>query len=179
MPLSETQKIEKKVAKEFLDLYNTHMGTSFEITILGDTPDVSCIDYRTGEKLHIEITLLEDLPGDIKYLLGKGQKPISPTTRSRAISFFDDSAEKLKSSLKDKLLSKYGKDTALVLKQVNIAWEKKDWQMVADDVRIILLDGKEENYGAGIWIICTNNSPWPATNDLFCLSRPGNNCKAT
>jgi len=151
------------------------MGTMFEIIELRDAPDVYCKDHQSGVELNLEVSLLEDLPGYIKYIKGKGQKPISPTTRSSAISFFDDSLKQLKSRVKKKLLSTYGKNTALVIKHVNIVWEKTDWQMVADEVRHNLLEGKENHYGAGVWILCTDNSPWPATNDLFCLSKPMEN----
>lgn len=172
MPLTEKQKIEKRIANSFLELYNPKTGSSFNIFTLSDTPDVSCIEKNTGEELNLEITLLEDLPGDVKHILGKGQKPKSPTTRSPAVSFYDDSVEQLKTSLKEKLLSKYNKNTALVMKQVKILWEKQDWQLVAEDIRRELLEGKEKHYGAGIWIICTDNSSWPATDDLFCLGQP-------
>ena len=170
----EKQQIEDNVAREFLSLYNPQMGSNFEIIEIRDTPDVFCKDSQSGTELFLEITLIEDLPGYIKYLKGKGEKPKSPSTRSTAISFFDDSVQQLRSSVKDKLLSKYGKNTALVIKQVSILWEKSDWEMVADKVRSDLLDGQEENYGAGVWIICTDNTTWPARNDLFILKKPVN-----
>ena len=172
MTKSDKQQIEETIAETFIDLYNTRMETDFEIIEIRDTPDVYCKDPRTGSELFLEITLIEDLPGYIKHLKGLGQKPKSPSTRSTAISFFDDSVEQLRSSLEDKLLSKYRNNTALVIKQVSVLWENSDWDMVADNIRRDLLNGKEDNYGAGVWIICTDNTPWPATNDLFCLSEP-------
>ena len=148
------------------------MRTNFVVDHLGETPDVYCIDHHTDKKLNLEITLLEDLPGEIKYVLGRGRKPISPTTKSTAVSFFDDSVEQLEHSLEKKLLSVYGPNTALVIIQVSILWEPKEWDMIADDFRKRVLMGKEQNYGAGVWIICTDNSTWPASDTLFCLSKP-------
>jgi hypothetical protein len=113
--LTEKQKIEKATAEIFLDLYNKRCSTNFRIVQLGDTPDVECKDQSTGEELFLEITLLEDWEGDIQALLGRGQRrTTSPITGLPAISFRQDTIEKLKERLESKLLANYGPNTALV-----------------------------------------------------------------
>jgi hypothetical protein len=74
--------------------------------------------------------------------------------------------------LAKKLLSSYGPDTALVIRQVSPLWEPSDWQRIAAEFRQNVLAGSEKNYGAGVWIICTDNSTFPAGDALFCLSEP-------
>ena len=145
-------------------------GTNFEIACLGDAPDVECVDLKTNGKLNLEISLLEDLPGDVPYALGRAERPKSPTTGTTVRSFFHDSVPQLVESLEKKLLSTYGSNTALVLRQVSIIWGPFEWGIVADEFRDEVLRGKEKHYGAGVWIICTDNSTWPASDTLFCLS---------
>ena len=169
---SEKKTIEEATARLFLSLYNKQFSTSFQIDALGDAPDVVCIDPSSEKVLNLEISLLQDLPGDIPYALGRGSKPTSPTTGSTVVSFFKDSVEQLRASLQKKLLSSYGASTALVLRQVSPLWEPKEWALVADDFRQTVLQGSERNFGAGVWIICTDNSIWPAGDTLFCMSEP-------
>lgn len=170
--MNEKKRIEKITAELFLELYNPRFGTAFEIEKLGETPDVNCIDSKNGDLLELEISLLENLSGEVQHILGRGPKPTSPTTGTTVVSFFNDTADKLRSSLKKKLLSSYDPNTALVLRQVSIIWEPKDWELVADVFRKEVLSGKEVNFGSGVWIICTDNTTWPASDTLFCLSKP-------
>jgi len=172
MSLSEKQRIEKATAQLFLDLYNLKLQTHYVIQELSDTPDVICIDPDTGRRLELEISLLEDVPGDVAYILNRGPKPVSSSTQTVAASFSKDSVNQLESSLRKKLLSTYGADTALVLRQTSPLWEPKDWTSVAERFRIEILQGKERNFGAGVWIICADNSTWPSSEALFCLSDP-------
>ena len=170
---NEKERIQEATARLFLSLYNEQFTSSFEIDSLGDTPDVVCIEASSKRILNLEISLIEDLPGDIQYVLGRGSKPTSPTTGSTAVSFFEDSAVQLRASLEKKLLSSYGANTALVLRQVSLLWEPMEWASVADDFRQTVLRGREKNFGAGVWIICTDNSTWPTSDTLFCMSEPG------
>ena len=75
MTQTEKQKIELTITKIFLPLYNREMGTMFEVLKQGDAPDILCQDPNTGAELGLEITLLEDLPGEIKHILGRGRQP--------------------------------------------------------------------------------------------------------
>lgn len=168
--LTEKQRIEKRTAIVFLDLYNEDAGTNFQFQELSDTPDVLCLDPDNGQSLGLEISLLEDLPGDVAYVLGRGDKPISPTTKSTVVSLFEDVTKRWAEQLEDKLLSSYGADTALVFRQVSPLWEPKEWELVADDFRNTVLKGKQKHYGAGVWVICIDNEPFPAVDTLFRLN---------
>jgi hypothetical protein len=172
MPLTEKQKIELATAKMFLSLYNPEKTTAFEVLKQGDAPDILCRDAQTNEDLALEITLLEDLPGEIKYLRGKGIQPNSKITGTPVRSFFDDVAPQLAKALEGKMLSVYGSKTALVIRQISPIWGTDDWQRIKENIIKEVFRGRELNFGAGIWIICVNGSTWPASNTLFCLS-PG------
>lgn len=169
---SEKKRIEETTANLFLDLYNEKFGTHLEIDYLSDAPDVVCIDRTDDKVLNLEISLIEDLLGDVKHILGRGPKPKSPVTGTTVVSFTEDAVERLNKSLEDKLLSSYGSSTALVLRQVSPLWEPHEWSMVADEIRDKVLAGRERNFSAGVWIICTDNFPWPSGDALFCLSQP-------
>lgn len=136
---------------------------------LSDTPDVECRDPATARNLFLEITLIEDVPRDVRYALGRGNQPISPSTRMALRSFFNDSVPELVQSLEKKLLSDYGSDTALVMRQVSPLWGPNEWAIAADQFREEVFRGREHNYGAGVWIICTDSSTWPASDALFCV----------
>jgi hypothetical protein len=170
MPQTEKQKIELSTARIFLPLYNRERDTAFEVLSQGDTPDILCRDPNTGTELGLEITLLGDLPGEIKHVLGRGLQPNSKTTGTPVRSFYDDVAPQLGHVLDCKLLSKYGTNTALVIRQVSPIWGPDDWQRVKEDIRKEVFRGRKHNFGAGVWIICVNNSTWPASDTLFCLS---------
>lgn len=173
MPQSEKQKIELATAKKFLQLYNKDYGTAFEVIKSGDAPDVLCRDPDTRKELELEITLLEDLPGEIKHMLGRGRQPTSPTTGTGVRSFYDDVAPQLERALENKLLSTYGPRTALVIRQVAPIWGPPEWRTIVEQVRKDVFRGREHNFGAGMWLICVDSSTWPASDALFCLS-PGN-----
>jgi len=87
-------------------------------------------------------------------------------------TFYDDVAPQLSRALEEKLRSSYGSNTALVIRQVAPIWGPLEWQTVVDRVRKEVFRGRESNFGAGVWLICVNNSGWPAKDGLFCLS-PG------
>lgn len=90
MGLTEKQQIEQSTAELFLRLINSEKANSYEVIKMSDTPDVMCRDPLTGKTLELEITLLEDLPGEIKHMLGRGCQPSSPTTGTHVRSFYDD-----------------------------------------------------------------------------------------
>ena len=172
MSLNEKQSIEKATAEIFLRLYNLRIGCHFEIAKLGDSPDVECIDRETGNRLNLEISLIEDVPGDVTNSLGRGVQPKSPTTGTTVRAFFKDSVPRLIGSLEKKLLSSYGSDTALVLRQVSPLWGPYDWGIAVEDFRERVFQGRETNFGGGVWIVCTDSSTWPASDTLFCVYMP-------
>ncbi len=170
MPQTEKQKIELATAKIFLSLYNQEKGTAFEVLKPGDAPDILCQDINTGAELGLEITLLEDLPGEIQHMLGRGRQPNSPTTGTSVRSFYDDVEPQLTRALEEKLLSAYGPSTALVIRQTAPIWGPNEWQTIVERVRKDTFRGRERNFGAGVWLICVDSSTWPASDALFCLS---------
>lgn len=168
---TEKQQIEKSTAETFLDMYNERYSTNFKIVRLGDTPDVECEDKKTGEELFLEITLLEDWDGDIQALLGRGQRrSTSPVTGFLAVSFDQDTLSKLRERLESKLLASYGPNTALVVRQVGIPWSFQDYQRYAKQLLSQVFRGREQSYGAGVWILCWDTASWPAKEDIFLLS---------
>jgi hypothetical protein len=54
-----------------------------------------CIDQSTDTVLNLEISMIEDLPGDVRYALGSSQKPISPTAGTTVVNFDDDSVKQI------------------------------------------------------------------------------------
>jgi hypothetical protein len=172
MTLSGKKHIEKSTAEIFLSVYNSQMGSNFTISKLSDTPDVTCEDIETGDELFLEVTILEDIPGEAQFILGRGRKPISPTTRMHAVSLENDAVNQLKQRLEEKLLAFYGENTALVFRSATLGWEKEDWEFVTKDFDKKIIRGRQGNYGAGIWIICIDDSTWPVSDSLFCLSPP-------
>jgi hypothetical protein len=170
MELPEKKAIEKRTAEVFLGLYNDQMKTSFEFIELSEHPDVICQDITSGNKLELEISLLPDIPGQIPYLLGRANPPVSPTLKTIAYQFADIIAT-YKPIISKKLLASYGQNTALVFYCVSGLLEPKEWV----DIQFILKEsfiGKEENFGAGIWVICSDARYFPAKDTLFCLSNP-------
>ena len=155
----------------FLRCYNSIRDTQFEVVSLGDTPDVCCKDASTNERLELEVTLLEDRSDDIKYLLGKVIIPdeISP---SRVIDFVEDVIPRLIERLKDKLLSSYGANTALLIRQVSPLWTSIDWRSNTQKIVSEIFTGKEANYGKGVWILCNSITTNTVSDDVFCLFDP-------
>ena len=165
--LSTKQKIEKASAEIFLTLYNQKFNTNFKIIKLQDAPDISCIDPITQEILYLEITLQEDLAGEIKAILEVNNKPKNDLVSFGVRSFSDDVVPLLINRIKEKSKSFYGNRTALVIRQTSPLWETKEWKLVKEKIirEIELITNK--NYGMGIWIICTDNSSFPASDTIF------------
>jgi hypothetical protein len=166
---NEKRKIERATADLFLKLYNENMGSNFEIVKHGDAPDFICKDTITTTDLALEISLLQNIDGEIPYILGRGRQPVSPTTGTTAVSLYDDVYKEIERALKKKLRSHYPGNSALVLRQVSILWSPKDWELVAPSLRSTVLYGKENHFNFGIWIICTDDELWPAEDTLFRL----------
>ncbi|GEM_PF-1828077 len=169
--LSEKQRIEYATATAFLHHYNEMRDKHFKVVKLGDFPDVHCKDTLTDESLKLEVTLIEDRLGDIKYVLGRRTIP-DEILLSKTIDFAADVIPRLIERLKDKLLSSYGADTALLIYQVSPLWTAADWQRNVSKIQYEIFTGKESNYGRGVWIICNSTSATPTSSDIFCLFDP-------
>jgi hypothetical protein len=162
---------EGHIAQLFLDLYNLKTSHHYLIKELGDAPDVTCVDYITKELLELEITRFEDIEGQIPYLKGVQQPPVSPTTGYATYTLSDVINHFIK-KLGEKLLSSYGTRTALVFYQISPLWGSEEWAANTELVRSSIIKGQEACYGAGIWMICDDNTVYPPRNDLVCLIKP-------
>jgi hypothetical protein len=170
---SEKQRIEKASAEVFLRLLNNLLKTEYQILSLGDSPDVHCLDSNTNLSLSLEITLLEDMDGEIAYSLDRREKPlVSPVTSLPCTSFSDDSIPKLEQRLAEKSNIDYGSRTALVIRQISPLWFAEDWERYKLTMDKSLLVKSSKYFEAGIWIICTNNDSWPATDEIYALVPP-------
>jgi hypothetical protein len=170
VPLTKRE-IEKKITQIFLDLYNLRTGRRFQIQKMSDTPDATCVDVLTNEILELEITRFEDLEGQISYLKGVQQPPVSPTTGSSTYTR-PDVVNHFVDKLSEKLQSSYGTHTALVFYQVSPLWNSEEWAAITELIKSSVIRGKEGCFGAGIWMICSDNTVYPSRNDLVCLIEP-------
>lgn len=147
----EKQAIEKATAEKFLFPYNRRFKTNFVIEDqpAPPDPDVICRDLNTGETLALEITLLEDIIGDIGWALGRLKLP-QPTSGLPARSFDLDTLPRLIHSIIKKRHKDYGSNVALVIRQVfRIPW---DFEVELDNIRSMIKLGKNP-YDKGIWIL--------------------------
>ena len=163
--MTEREKTELETAKQFLDLYNSQKGTSFEIVKHGDAPDFHCQD-QNGENLYLEITLTEDKTGDIPALLGRSdtrspealKQHLDAVKRGEASIFEsvsclqEDVSEMAQTRIQPKLIKDYGSNVALVVRDVSPSgWS---WETVLDELAASL-DLKNNPFYKGIWIIST------------------------
>lgn len=151
--LNEKQRIEKGTAEIFLMTYNNRFGCDFAIERPGDQgsgePDVICKNTKTNETLSLEVTCLEDVHGDVGYRLGRLQKPISESgLPGRSFDF--DALPQIVERINNKSHKRFGKNVALVLRQVSgIPW---DFDTEMGKVRA-LVDLRNNPYDKGIWIL--------------------------
>jgi len=115
--------------------------------------------------------MLEDRPLDIPYALGRVDIQ-DEFSQERVIDFKRDVIPRLQARLNDKLLSDYGERTALLIRQVGPLWIALDWQREAPEVVAEVLAGREKYYGKGVWILCSNTSTNPLSNDICPLFDP-------
>lgn len=151
--LKEKQRIEKGTAEIFLNAYNNRLGCDFAIERLGDQgkgePDVICKNPKTGEKLSLEVTCLEDVHGDTGYRLGRLVKPISKSGLTGR-SFDFDTLPRIVDRIRVKCQKRFGAHVALVLRQVSgIPW---DFDLELRKIRA-LIDLRNNPYDKGIWIL--------------------------
>ena len=127
--LSEKRLIEASTAEIFLELYNERYDQKYELVELLDSPDVRCVDSRTGDELDLEISLVEDLPGDARYMLDRGPMPAGPWGTG-ARGFSQNAPPMMIDRLREKCLKRYGPATALVIQQLSPLWESVDWDQI-------------------------------------------------
>lgn len=149
--MSEKESIEQGTAEEFLRAYKSHTGEDFVIIEHSDSPDFRCRNTKTGDLLDLEITLLEDVHGDAKYRLRRGDRP--------GVRRFDnDTVNRFKERIADKCGKDYGPHAALVLRQVAPLWTIADWDMYRCDFQAVIPDRCKIAFRKGIWILTWRDS---------------------
>jgi len=144
--MSEKQGIEKGTAESFLRLYNARTGSAFTIIEHSDSPDLHCRDSETGASLNLEVTLLEDVPGDTQHILGRGP--------SRGVrNFLDHTVATFSARLAAKCCNDYGPDVALVMRQVSPLWTAIDWDIYREDFQAVIPPKCKTAFQKGIWIL--------------------------
>ncbi|GIN91118.1 hypothetical protein J22TS1_21690 [Siminovitchia terrae] len=116
-PKNKKEQIVVATVENCVLTYNNKSNTNFEVYELSDAPDIKYKDNQTNEELVLEITLYEDLKGEIAYLLGRRQEqPTSAITSNTTRQFEGDSLPILLEVIKKKLAKDYGKNVALVVR---------------------------------------------------------------
>jgi hypothetical protein len=159
--MNEKEAIEHATAEAFLLHYNEMHVTSYRITKHGDGPDITARDNR-NDRLQIEITMTEDLVGDIKAALGRSEvRSIDSLRRHvqlvrqgkaepRASNLAGNVTESLKQRLQAKMKKRYGPNTALVIRDTSgVDW---DWDLMLTDIKTAFAD-QPNPFDRGIWIL--------------------------
>lgn len=144
---SEKQRIEKATVDAFVLLFNSSQGQDYSILQYGDAPDAKCRN-SSGQIMQVEVTLTEDNPSDLAWSLGKIEN--RPPRYWFGNCLQRNALNQLLGRLDDKILKRYGKGTALVIRDSSGAdW---DWEYEADEIRSALKH-KFNPYDMGIWIL--------------------------
>jgi hypothetical protein len=100
------KEVELEIAKRFLEIYNSKFRTSFQIVESGEAPDISCQD--DGIELYLEITVHENLEGDIRkeFERIKGHRQSLGMSQGQRGNL-DNILENLKKRLEKKLQASY------------------------------------------------------------------------
>ncbi|MFC3885027.1 hypothetical protein ACFOU2_16740 [Bacillus songklensis] len=153
-PKNRKQAIEYDCAFVFLSLYNNQFKTDYQIMELSDIPDIKCKDRLTNAELYLEITLHEDIKGEIPFLLGRTKKkPTAQPRKGTVKNGEDESLIILIDVINKKLLKKYGKNVALVVRHMS----SKSWNLNVEQVKNSL-DLKNHPFDKGIWIVTSDFS---------------------
>jgi hypothetical protein len=159
--MNEKEAIERATAEAFLQHYNEMHVTSFRIIEHDDGPDIIASN-DLGDRLQVEITMTEDLVGDIKAALRRSEvRSIESLRRHiqlvpqgkaepRASSLATNVTDSLKQRLQAKMKKRYGPNTALVIRDTSgVDW---DWDLVLGEIKASF--GDELNpFDRGIWIL--------------------------
>ena len=148
------KEIEEAVALRFLKIYNNKRGCSFTIDHIGECPDISCIDNKSGEKLFLEIASLQNLEGDTKKEFERIRKGWTSLGLSMGMrGNIHSILENLRYLLDKKLLASYSNTpTALVIGQVTTIWSLNDWIIFAAQFAQYVFKDREQNYPKGVWL---------------------------
>ena len=98
--------------------------------------------------MQVEVTLTEDNPNDLAWSLGRQDKRPNRTPSGNCLQ--RNVLNQLINRLDDKNLKRYGKDTALVIRDSSgVDW---NWEYVAEEIRYIM-GQRFDPYDMGIWIL--------------------------
>lgn len=169
----ETRSIERATAEMFVAMYNAKTGDTYRVVGQPEPPepDVLC-ENDAGDKLKLEITMLQDRPRDIQSLLGRSDADSLETLQANnerirrgEVAAIDTVAcfeRDVIPNLLDRLRAKLdkqciGPNVALVMRSTSpLDW---DWNLYMYEVRqvleSILLELKlgHPPYDRGIWIV--------------------------
>lgn len=161
--MNEKKAIERCTADAFIDFYNAKFGTSYRIVEHSDNPDIRCQDCEENN-LNIEITMTEDRLNDIQSVLGRSDSRNAYATRANDKVVRDcradppiylkfhhsNSLRMVAERVRKKMVNDYGKDTALVVRDVSgVDW---DWDVFSGDLKDLLYL-KNNPFDKGIWIV--------------------------
>ena len=160
---SEKQKIELATAEGFFSLYNTQHNASYTVTHVagdGEVPDVFAKD-NAGNVFNLEITLTEDRIGDVAARLGRNDSRSLEELkrhlkavrigkeRLRNTSLQGNALPVLLQRIDKKLIKRYGRNTALVIRDTSPLW---DWEQVLPAIQGHL-KSKTVPFDLGIWLL--------------------------
>ena len=166
--MDEKKCIEKATADAFLSYYNRQKGTSFRVEEYSDAPDVRACDEQE-EVLQIDVVQTKDRSDDIKVALGRSESRSLESLRQQvqgartgkavphdlASKLSGNVTDSLKERFRDKLKMRYGRNTALVIRDTSgVDW---DWDLVQsfeEIIEAVLMELKlgENPYDRGIWL---------------------------
>jgi len=165
---NEKQQIELATAEGFFALYNAQFQTSYTVTHIagdGEAPDVLA-ENEAGQEFNLEITLTENRPGDIAATLGRSDNRSidalkrhleavrTGKERPQITSLPDNALSVLLQRIDKKLIKRYGRNTALIVRDTSILW---DWEQVLPSIQQHL-DGKTIPFDLGIWLLAFNKT---------------------
>ena len=147
----------------FIEKYNFDHQTDYKIVSVAgpdQSPDIIARDCH-GNILSIEVTMTEDNPGDIAAALGRSEhksidalrahlKAVQTGKERLVVNCLQENVLMiLLSRLEKKLLKRYGRNVALVVRETSLPW---DWEMVLPDIHRYLA-GKYVPFDQGIWLL--------------------------
>lgn len=145
--MTEKEQIQKDTIDAFVALFNAREEQDFVVKQYGDAPDAICKN-SSGKIMQIEVTLTGDRPGDLPWILGRlkerpGKSRIGSCLQGNVLA-------QLAERLDDKTLMRYGKETALVIRDSSgVDW---DWEDVSQEVQRLLKE-RTNPFDMGIWVV--------------------------
>lgn len=167
---SEKQLIEKYSADAFIEKYNELKGTSYAVTKYSDSPDVICRD-KDGNILNIEVTMTEDVEGDIPAMLGRSDarsienmKKLLDEGKYIGSCLQGNVSDQLVKAIMKKCFKDYGDNGLLLIRDTSgVPW---DWDAVVDEKLHDRIKKCIGQYTKGIWLLTRTKEK------LFCI-HPG------